>query len=288
MRLRQLMEAPGREPELAGLQAVGWYCSHTRGEIGLTPGDSELFNACFPERARIALVVRPSHFGPGRAAFFFRENDGSVRSGGSQGQFEVTPRRENRAVPVNGDGGAAPEAAAAVQPEAPGFQMIEEWRPGKWKWLAPAVLLSLAGAFGVERYYRWTAAPAPLSLSVTEAGGKMLIDWNRKSDAIRQARGGVLEILDGGERVEIQMDGERLREGGVDYRRRSEAIDVRLRIDGGRGAGQQEFIRFIGRLAASDDAAARPVNEGELKAEIEKLRNELERRDEIIRKLRAR
>ncbi len=39
--------------------AVGWYHSHTRAEICLTPEDLELHQRYFPEPWQVALVLRP-------------------------------------------------------------------------------------------------------------------------------------------------------------------------------------------------------------------------------------
>lgn len=43
-----------------GLEPVGWYCSHTRGDLGLSPNDEVLFESYFPRTGRIALVVKPT------------------------------------------------------------------------------------------------------------------------------------------------------------------------------------------------------------------------------------
>jgi proteasome lid subunit RPN8/RPN11 len=63
-----------------GLQAVGWYHSHTRSEIFLAEADLEIHNRYFPEAWQVALVMKPHTFQPTRAGIFFREADGSIRA----------------------------------------------------------------------------------------------------------------------------------------------------------------------------------------------------------------
>src|SRR5438128_7375952 len=79
------------DDELAGLQPVGWYHSHTRSAIFLSARDLEIFDRYFPEPSQIALVVRPANLEPTRAGFFFREPDGSVRNASSYGEFVLQP-----------------------------------------------------------------------------------------------------------------------------------------------------------------------------------------------------
>jgi len=85
--LGELLRASRQDSDLAGLDPVGWYHSHTRSDISLSAGDLELFNRFFPQPWQIALVVRPAVLTPSRAGFFFREAGGAIRADSSCREF---------------------------------------------------------------------------------------------------------------------------------------------------------------------------------------------------------
>src|SRR5215471_7197018 len=55
-------------------QAVGYFRSHTRDGLALSPEDVELLDRLLPGPAHIALLVRPFAAKPIQAGFFFRDN----------------------------------------------------------------------------------------------------------------------------------------------------------------------------------------------------------------------
>ncbi len=328
--MRRLVEGPKNDPALKGLEPVGWYHSHTRSEIALSLRDREVYDSFFPLSRQIALVVRPDQYGPVRLGFFFREQNGSVRSESSYEEFVVKPRRHGIVVPDRAGEEETPEPAthasesepseaepvpAAVAAEAPvaaaaptfvtapaferepaapdtdlpGFTRVEPPRSRKWLWLALALIGAVGSGFGVERYYRLTAPALPLSLWVADMGGQLLIEWDRTSQPVRNAQRAVLEVRDGSDKVDIKIDGERLREGSVDYVRRSEIVDVRLRVLGA-DRESQEFIRFVGPPVQRNTTAEGDLirQRDELKAEISKLQAQLTQKDSVIKQLRAR
>jgi proteasome lid subunit RPN8/RPN11 len=105
-RLEQLISAPATDPELNGLQSLGWYHSHIRGTISLSERDLQIHTRYFPAAFQIALVLRPRSEGPTGAGFFFREPDGAIRAESSYEEFTIeTPAP------------AAPEQTRAVVSE---------------------------------------------------------------------------------------------------------------------------------------------------------------------------
>src|SRR5579862_5297913 len=56
--------------------AVGFYRSHTRDGLSLSPEDVALLEECFPLAGQVALLIRPFASKVGVAGFFFRQ-DGS-------------------------------------------------------------------------------------------------------------------------------------------------------------------------------------------------------------------
>jgi hypothetical protein len=89
--LQDLLHASQSDTELAGLQPVGWYVSHTRSELLLNDRDLQLFEQYFSQPWQIALVLRPHRFDPIRAGFFFREPDRSIHASCSRHEFVIQP-----------------------------------------------------------------------------------------------------------------------------------------------------------------------------------------------------
>ncbi|MDQ6664012.1 MAG: hypothetical protein M3Z23_06425 [Acidobacteriota bacterium] len=78
-----------KETGETGLEPVGWFHSHTRSDIELSPADVELYDSFFPGKRQIALVVRPAHLEPARAGFFFRDSQGRMETAASYREFTV-------------------------------------------------------------------------------------------------------------------------------------------------------------------------------------------------------
>ncbi len=290
-RLRELVRAPAHDPTLRGMEAVGWYHSHTRSGVTLSPRDLEVYERYFPAPWQIALVLHPDQFGPSTAGFFLRAEmlfAVEVKPRRRRAEpapepvREPEPQAEAPALPVEA---AEPEPPAPVQtatrPDSRGPEETElpSWaaqapEPSPWRkgwWAALALVLVGAAGFGVLRYWQTTAPSPPLALWVADVGGQLLIEWDRTARPVRNATRGVIEIRDGNQPVRIEMDASRLREGSVDYVRQSEVVDVRLRVEHPGGAAQ-ELIRFVGPPVSRQDEAAKERDA--LKAEVERLQAE--------------
>ena len=90
--LREQLERDRDDERLSGFVPVGWYLSHTRGEINLTPVDVELFTDFFPEPWQVCMVLKPGRFGAMKAGFFVREADGSIVTEKSLQEFSLPDR----------------------------------------------------------------------------------------------------------------------------------------------------------------------------------------------------
>jgi hypothetical protein len=104
---------------------------------------------------------------------------------------------------------------------------------------------------------------------------------------LRQASGGTLSIQDGSHHVDLKMDGNRLREGSISYARQSEVVDLRLSVKAPDGSSAEEVIRFVGQPVNRGVQVETVSQNDELKAEIERLRDEVKRKDAQLRRLRA-
>ena len=280
-RLQGVIDASRRDPELAGMTPVGWYHSHTRSEVFLSRADLEIQDRYFPGRRQIALVLRPNSLGSACAGFFVREADGSIRSERSYQEFVILPPSRVRGAMVAAVDTAEPTATAppkaASEELEPAETALEEFEPEEfepealeptetttdefleevpprrsllpWVWMALAIAVA-AAAFGLGPRLRPTApALRPLGLRVLDTNGQLQIVWDRASVRDQPARSATLEFVDGGERVIVPFDAGRLMEGAFTYTRRSDNVEVRLRVARPGGA-QEESVRFLGAAPA--------------------------------------
>ncbi len=91
-RLQAQIREDASDPSLEGLISVGWYVSHTRGDLSLTEGDQQLYKQHFNDPWQCTLVVRPGRGGTMRAAFFVWEADMTVNAEKSYKEFQFPDR----------------------------------------------------------------------------------------------------------------------------------------------------------------------------------------------------
>src|SRR5881296_3339896 len=65
------------DPELPGLEPVGWLRADPKSHLTLSKRDLEIFQYFFNEPWQIALILRPGRSAPAKARFFLREANGS-------------------------------------------------------------------------------------------------------------------------------------------------------------------------------------------------------------------
>lgn len=232
--------------------AVGWYHSHTRSDLTLSAHDAELHERFFPEPWQVALLVRPEPFGTAEAAFFTRQADGSLAHSPA-GTFTLRPPsgRPPRRL-RNGETAAIAEREPGVTPVAPGRPA--ERRRISWKWLAvAAAIVSIAIAAWVLAAVLRAPATRPLALQVSDDSGQLYIRWDSDATTVRRAVRAVLEIDDGGTLVSLPLTPERLRSGSLTYARRTDDIQVRMKVEGPVPA--RESVRIVGLAAPVVESA---------------------------------
>jgi len=79
--LEALLEDSRSDPELASLEILGCYLSHSRHGTQLTEADIELCNRYFVRTDQIALILVPSLSGVVRGTFLTRDSHGNHVSG---------------------------------------------------------------------------------------------------------------------------------------------------------------------------------------------------------------
>lgn len=221
----------------AGGQAwepVGWYHSHTRSEILLSPLDIEIHNRYFPGAWQVALVVRPHAMQPMRTGFFFRQEDGSMHECTSVVEPAVSP--------------ATKPLPAAVTPK----------RSRSWFWW-PIALLALAASLLLHSNGRArvlaAGLPPSIGLVAHDVDGQLRIHWDAGAGLVRSATSGRLEISDGAVETIVILDRARLRDGTVAYTRAGAHVELGLVLRE-KGATYQEFANFVGAGLPDPGASA--------------------------------
>lgn len=110
--LGQQLASAASDPELEGLQVVGWFIAHTRSELGMNEHEAALFDELFPGPGKMTVLIKPERFQPTRFAFLVRESDGRVDQDGTQHAI-ILP------LPERADSGVGPDAIpfSAAPPE---------------------------------------------------------------------------------------------------------------------------------------------------------------------------
>ena len=272
--IEDLLASVATDPDLEGMQPVGWYHSHTRSDISLSEKDLEFYSRYFPEPWQIALVLRPYRFDPVRAGFFFREPDGSVHAKTTRQEFVIAPKRRKPVARLQQDGDAVKDDAVKSECHEPAVQILAVSRslalqtssafpePGskktvtikehapitafarlRWSWVVVGILALVPAAAPY-----WLASfrsNSGFSLRAFDVGGQLRIEWNRDARAVRNSASGVLEIEDGSGNVRNELSRDELRGGSVTYVRNTGNVLVRLRVRGARDS-VMETTRFLG------------------------------------------
>jgi protein TonB len=73
---------------------------------------------------------------------------------------------------------------------------------------------------------------SPLALRVENAGGALILNWNRESNAIKNATHAVLAISDGAQHENVDMDLALLRSGSIEYSPSTSDVVFRMEVTG--------------------------------------------------------
>jgi hypothetical protein len=251
--------------------AVGYYRSHTRDGMSLSPEDLDLLERYFPAPENVALLVKPFATKVSIAGFFVRnagafpeltplefplrrreltgESPPERRPLGERGHRTLSQPapsydRRRAARPRTPSAGPLPESAAAEEfdletmPEdalAGGRRRIRGgwvWIPLSFVFLLLGVLLGFQSALTMgNKAASSTAVDFSLGLAVTRSGDNLTVKWNRNAPAIQMAQKGVLEIEDGGYAKPVDLDHAHLEGGSVIYRNSGDTVRLRMTVN---------------------------------------------------------
>lgn len=118
--LREQLEKVGSDEELQGLVPVGWFISHSRGELLVSDREASLFEQFFPRPDQITVLIKPIKFQPTRFAFLKRNSDGLLaRDGTQQAIILPLPGRAGRATLAEPTPSIAAPSLPLEEPAAP-------------------------------------------------------------------------------------------------------------------------------------------------------------------------
>jgi hypothetical protein len=223
--------APGAGSEL---YAVGFYRTHTRRGLRLD-SDDLLLADFFPDRADLALLVKPRYLRRSRAALLFWEAPDSPAIQFSIGKHDKL------------DQPASPEPEPESDPEPePADETAGRPRPRSWwcsLWIQTPLFACLLFAWGLLGFFAGRQvdkviprAPAPprdpyaLSLMVLQYQDNMHLTWDRQARPIAVAERGALTIADAGESRTLDLTAAQLRTASVTYHRLSQHVLFRLEV----------------------------------------------------------
>ncbi|MBC7924432.1 MAG: hypothetical protein H7039_02140 [Bryobacteraceae bacterium] len=87
---------------------------------------------------------------------------------------------------------------------------------------------------------------AIFDVRASESGGSIVLDWDPKSVLVDAATNGLLESNDGGVSHSDTVEARVLRQGGLEYRRRSEDVTIRLRLMKGSETIGESSVKLTG------------------------------------------
>ncbi|HTA71447.1 MAG TPA: hypothetical protein VK776_24340 [Bryobacteraceae bacterium] len=313
--LTRLLQTSAKDPDLEGLQPVGWFLSHTRSDILLSPQDLDIFDRFFPEPWQVTLVLRPTQAGPARAGFFVRGADGALKSDSSYQEFTVKPlhRGYNLAdnpAPVAKERSnsrlkpqpalATPVAAAPIATlaetrplahvEPPVFRTLDRTKaPRGWLWTLPVILgIIVAGFLVKERYL--TIQNQTFFFHVQEAGDSVRIEWDQNAAAIRNAHVGAIDVKDGGGTKRYALGDQELQSGQMLYKRQGGDLEIRMTVYPVGFNPVQQFAHFLdpgSGVPASSTPTGPPAEVEQLRQERDRLETEVKQLKENLRKEQA-
>jgi hypothetical protein len=143
--------------------------------------------------------------------------------------------------------------------------------------------LIVAGLFVKERYL--THQNQPFSLHVYDAGETVQIEWDQNAAPIRNAHIGVIDIKDGGETKRYSLADEELHAGKLPYQRRGGDLELRMTVYPVGSTAVQEFAHFLDPGPVAPVPAAAPTPAPPSTSEIDQLRQERDRLDTEVKKL---
>jgi len=251
-------------------RVVGWYHSHTRSGLSLTPEDTSIHDKLFPEEWQVALLLQPDVMGGARAGFFFREPGGvAMRTSASYEEFTIEPDPLSIAVSPRSSmamrraaaqaGAAENSASVSVMPVAPALAALpvsealpvarerSKTRWGVWATLLIMFLTALGAVLYLRVYYAPDGRPRPAAsfvrVETVYRGGNLDVTWDTRN--LGEVKQGQLDIEDGPLQTRIMLDQKTLASGSVSYAYKSDVTGFHLRVERTDGSALEGSTTYV-------------------------------------------
>jgi TonB family protein len=262
---RNLVQTLSGQSPQASLCLVGYFRSHIREGLSLTPQDRILIEQHIREPEAVFMLIKPFEAGACTAAFFFWHEGRLQDISDLEVPFiaiDEPPRRESPAPPcAKHDPAPAssvlreppprnwlPRETAAKPPSNGAIPSAPAHAPGKepgWLLVIAVVLISILGLIaGAQAYWMWPVLHArlqPPPAKPPEAGidlhvvrapdGQLGLSWNQNAPDIIKARNATLSISDGRASPELSLDNAQLRSGRLMYFPKNADVQFRLELN---------------------------------------------------------
>lgn len=260
--ISSMLERSRLDAEIAPLSILGFWASHGRSQLALTPDDLELYKKLFPHPWQIVMVLKPANGSPTRGAYFYRAG-GRISPHNPQHDFYAEPHLAT--VPPNtGDVPSSARYQPVVRekreeppppepPPAPAPRVASRVPlSGLAFFLAAAAIAGSGLTYFAVNEVQWSPGGAPrdppvnssLNLELFSAGDSALVHWNANSAEIESASHGELDIEDGGSEQTVPLNLPRLRIGHLRIKANSPNVSATLKIYEQNGAVAQATSRL--------------------------------------------
>jgi len=299
MNLAVQLEMARRNRDLKDLRPVGWFVSHVRGEVSLSPSDLEIYHSFFPEAWQVALVICPKGDGRAQAGFFGREPGNKVLADASYQCFDLEPPRSAamaataaaasppqflpRPMPDNHVEASGPASPPPEIPQAPYWPPsfgIEEKLPTRerWIWAIPIVLALGIAAFMLHQQH--TSPGAAIALRALSEAQTVQLAWDANSRPVRDSGHTEIQIEDGGSSSLVSLTADQLHAGKIFYLPQSNDLGFVMTVYPANGEPIQDFTRLIAPTPASPAQPTRqipagPPEEQAIEQQVRQLREAL-------------
>jgi hypothetical protein len=254
-----------------GLSVVGYYRSHNRDDLCLSPDDLNLIHRYFSEPDKVFLLVKTLPSKACTAGFFFWE-DGHIQSEftylevpfGPVKSYSITEpaRSKDRLTPVAKDLGKDLTAQSRGLSES-ARKSRRVWVVRGLAVIAAAVVVTLAGF----NYLRSKQSPpheppsASLRLHVVRQAGSLALTWNPASQDLIGAEKAILYINEGSNQKAVHLDPIELRRGEVSFAPSGDDVELRFEIDrDGRPSAAERIHLLLPNIAVGDTVREKVVN----------------------------
>ena len=267
------------EAQLASLELLGCYFSHSRHAAALTERDIELCNRYFSQTDQIALTLIPSSTGGVQGTILARDAQGAFASC-HEFQYSVlnkAPRETVRLPPSQIDrkpvslvkaaallhhetvqseplpSGPAASTVHNLAESAPQLPMgpVSVSRPLASRYGAFKVRSGLLASFLIL-VVCWPSRSIPAKqvlLRFTDNDHKLIVQWDADQAAVREATLGMLDIRDGDrEPQHVSIGADLLRRGWIAYERKSELVRISFSLIGRGSTVSESAIYFAPAL----------------------------------------